>query len=385
MIVGPALTVDTSCVQAAPVLRREEESQGDPQWISQLAAVPPRLAVIIPCFNYERYVGRAIESVVSQGHDDVDLLVVDDGSTDASWQVIQDYGLAKAYRVPNGGPLKACLAAVRHTTAEFVLVLDADDELKPGSLNRILPLLTPEVAKLQFTLSLVDAQGRVLGDPAPQLRDFRGRHSLTEEIRATGSFTNPPTSGNVFRRDIFELLQDVDYDCYIDGVTLFAAPFFGDVVSLSDQLGCYRLHGANVSGIGVKPNAAKIRAEIDRFVARLDHLRRILDERGVIHGIPPATETFFHRERSLYLAIAEGRRPSGSNVVGALAALWRQPMTIERKAALVVLALASLALPPNRAVPLLAYRMSPGRRSASGFIRKFVMAEGGRRATASRL
>jgi glycosyltransferase involved in cell wall biosynthesis len=374
MIVGPALTTDTRRVQAAPASRRVAAGQSDPRSIGQPTAAPARLAVIIPCFNYERYVGRAIESVMLQGRDDVDLLVVDDGSTDASWQVIQDYGLAKAYRIPNGGPLKACLAAARHTDAEFILVLDADDELKPGSLNRILPLLTPDVAKLQFTLALVDADGRVLGAPAPQLQDFRERDSLIEEIRATGSLTSPPTSGNVFRRDVFELLQDVDYDCYIDGVTLFAAPFFGEVVSLSDQLGCYRLHGANASGIGVKPDAAKIRSEIERFVARLDHLRRILDDRGAVHAIPPATETFFHRERSLYLTLAQGRRPSASHVLGALASLRRQPMTIARKAALAGLALASLALPPSRAVPLLAYRMSPGRRSASGFIRTFVVA-----------
>ena len=334
--------------------------------------VSPRLAVIIPCFNYERYVGRAIESVVSQGRHDVDVLVIDDGSTDRSWELIQGYGLTKAYRVPNGGPLKACLAAARHTEAGFILVLDADDELKPGSLDRILPLLTPEVAKLQFTLSLVGPEGIVLGDPAPQLQDFRSRTSLLEEIRATGSYTNPPTSGNVFRRDIFDLLQEVDYECYVDGVTLFAAPFLGEVVSLSDQLGSYRLHGGNASGVGVKPNAAKIRAEILRFTARLKHLRQILGDRGLTGGIPRAEDTFFHRERSLYLAIAEGRRPSASQVVGALVALGRQPMPINRRTALAVLALASLVLPPRRAAPLLAYRMSPGARSASGLLRKLV-------------
>lgn len=337
-----------------------------------MTIVAPRLAIIIPCFNYARYVGRAIESVVSQGRHDIELLVIDDGSTDDSWQVIRGYGLAKAYRVPNGGPLKACLVAARHTEAGFILVLDADDELKPGSLDRIIPLLTPEVAKLQFTLSLIDRDGQVFGDPAPKLQDFRSRLPLMQEIRVTGSYTNPPTSGNVFRRDVFDLLQEVDYECYVDGVTLFAAPFLGEVVSLSDQLGSYRLHGSNASGVGAKPNAGKIHTEMLRFVARLNHLRRVLDDRGLAQDIPPAEDTFFHRERSLYLAIAEGRRPSVSQVIGVLATLRRQPMPIKRKTALAVLALASLALPPRRAAPLLAYRLSPGARSASGLLRKLV-------------
>ena len=333
---------------------------------------PYQLSVIIPCFNYERFVGRAIESVVSQGRDDVELIVVDDGSTDGSWGVIQSYGLSKTYRVPNGGPLKACLTAAKETNAPFILVLDADDELKPGSLDRILPLLTPDVAKLQFTLTLIDAEGNVLGDPAPQLQDFRESQLLINEINTTGSYTNPPTSGNVFRRDVFNLLEEVDYDWSVDCITLFAAPFLGDVVSLSDQLGCYRLHGSNVSGVSMKPDLSKFRFEIERFVARLDHLRHILDGRGLRHSVPRAEATFFYRERSMYMAIAEGRRPSSSQVIGMLSALMRQPMSTKRKGALAAFAMVGLALPPGRAVPLVAYRLSPTKRSAFGLVCKLV-------------
>ena len=332
-----------------------------------------RLAIIVPNFNYERYIGRAIESVTSQGRDDVDLFVVDDGSTDQSWELIQGYGLTNTYRVPNGGPRKACLAAARNTDANFILVLDADDELKPGSLNRLMPLLAPDVAKVQFTLTPIDAEGNELGSPAPQLQDFREHQSLIDEICATGCYTSPPTSGNVFRRDVFDLLEDADYDKFVDGVTIFAAPFFGYVVSLSDRLGCYRMHGANASGVGGSLDLHKIRSDIERFEARLDHLRHILVDRGLGCGIPKAQDTFFHRERSLYLTIAEGRRPTASQVFGALSSLRHQPMSIKRKGALAAFALISLAFRPSIVALILEYRLTPSKRSAYGLIRKLVV------------
>ena len=239
----------------------------------------------------------------------------------------------------------------------------------PGSLSKILPLLTPDVSKVQFSLVPIDADGRQLGEPAPQLRDFQAQQTLVDEICKTGCYVNPPTSGNVFRRDIFEMLESADYDWFVDGVTLFAAPFFGSVVSLSEPLGCYRLHGANASGVGLRPDVSKLTSDIERFVARLSHLRRILEVRGLEQRPPRPQDTFYYRERSLYLSIAEGRRPSASEVRGALQSLRRQPMSSQRKIALAALSLAGLMCPPKLVARLLAYRLKPSNRSAFGVIR----------------
>src|SRR5262249_37593789 len=130
----------------------------------------PRLAVIITCWNYEAYVARAIESVASQEREDCEIVVIDDGSTDASWGVIRTTG-ATAYRTENGGQRKACLFGLNRTSAPFVMFLDADDELLPGSLDTIIPKLDHNVAKLQFPLMRIDSEGNVIGDPVPALRD----------------------------------------------------------------------------------------------------------------------------------------------------------------------------------------------------------------------
>ncbi len=332
---------------------------------------PPRLAVIIPSYNYEAYVDRAIASVTSQGCDECELVVVDDGSTDGSWARIQAHGLPNVLQVTNGGSAKACMAAADLTTAPHVLVLDSDDELKPGSLRRILSMLDPGVAKLQFALTPVGADGSVLGRPAPELGDFRSGLGLVRQISRTGCYTTPPTSGNVFRRDVFDVLREVD-DVFVDGVTLVAAPFMGDVVSTSEQLGLYRIHGKGMSGLGTIADASKMRRDARRFEVQLAQLAGILDARGIPHDLPDARETLFHRERSLYACIADGRRPSVGAYLAMLRALWRHPMPTGRKAAVSALVTASMALSPSRSKAMLTYRLTPSGRSAAGMLRLVV-------------
>src|SRR5690242_13816033 len=122
----------------------------------------PKLAVVIPCYNYAAFVERAIRSVLDQARNDCELVVVDDGSTDRSWEVIKHTG-AKAFRTQNQGARLACLFGLEKTSAPFILFLDADDELKPGALAAITDELDSGVAKLQFSLTRIDAAGNLIG------------------------------------------------------------------------------------------------------------------------------------------------------------------------------------------------------------------------------
>jgi glycosyltransferase involved in cell wall biosynthesis len=135
------------------------------------------LAVVVNCYNYAEYVERAINSVLMQKRGDCEIIVVDDGSTDASWEVIERTGV-KAYRIENSGQRRACVFGLDQTTAPFVLFLDADDELAPGALDAIIPHLQPCVAKVQFCLSRVDSDNKLLGSAVPDPRaDTPGRRS----------------------------------------------------------------------------------------------------------------------------------------------------------------------------------------------------------------
>lgn len=102
----------------------------------------PLLSVIIPAYNYARVLPRAVESVLSQADADVELWVVDDGSSDDTPAVFE--ALATRYgdrfqgvRQENAGPSAARNHGVRLASGRFVLLLDADDELAPGVLPEL--------------------------------------------------------------------------------------------------------------------------------------------------------------------------------------------------------------------------------------------------------
>jgi glycosyltransferase involved in cell wall biosynthesis len=330
----------------------------------------PKIAVVITCWNYEAYVAKAIRSVVSQGRDDCELVVIDDGSTDSSWDIIQGEGVT-AYRIENGGQRAAGLYGLERTQAPFILFLDADDELAPGSLATIISKLDGDVAKLQFSLTRINDQGNVTSAATP-LKEFRDRQTLADRVLRTGVYTTPPTSGNVFRRDLCEYLREMTYDRAVDGVILFAAPFMGDVVSLSEELGRYRVHGRNISGLGRAVDPASLRGELNRFVQRMSHLRRILAQYGRADELVQPEQAYFYLERSFYLAIAEGRRPSVGRLAILLQQLWRESYPMKTKGTVAAFCLLTMILPNRRARSGLAYRLNGGKRSTLGLIQALL-------------
>ncbi|MDP9811575.1 glycosyltransferase involved in cell wall biosynthesis [Rhizobium tibeticum] len=339
--------------------------------ITDVAVAEPRLAVIITCWNYAEYVSLAIRSVLDQRCNECELIVIDDGSTDTSWSVIQEHGV-RAYRIENSGQRAACLYGLGKTRAPFVLFLDADDELQPGSLTIILEKLDDRVAKLQFPLVRIDRDGAVIGQPVPRLTAFRDRRALASRVLKTGTYASPPTSGNVFRRDACRFLEEADYESAVDGVILFAVPFLGDVVSLSEALGRYRVHDRNDSGLGRPLDAKLLRRELARFTARMDHLRRILEPMAQAQNLARAEDTHFYLERSCYLAVAEGRPVPIGNLARLVQRVWENDESMKTRAALVAFLILTAILPNRRAQQGLSYRLNTNQRSMTGLLRSLL-------------
>src|SRR5258705_12555320 len=92
----------------------------------------PLISVIMPCYNAAPYVEQAIESVLCQSYGDVELIFVDDGSSDASPTIANDLALQHAGRITllrtnRAGPYPARNFGLAHAHGEFVAFLDADD------------------------------------------------------------------------------------------------------------------------------------------------------------------------------------------------------------------------------------------------------------------
>lgn len=100
------------------------------------------ISVIIPLYNKEAIIERSLMSVLSQDYDDFEVVIVDDGSTDRSADIVRSIKdeRIRFFSQENGGPSKARNTGVKHAKGDWIVFLDADDEFLPGALKRFMVL-----------------------------------------------------------------------------------------------------------------------------------------------------------------------------------------------------------------------------------------------------
>lgn len=108
------------------------------------------VSILIPCYNAEKWVATTLESALAQSWPAKEIILVDDGSTDASFAVAQRYAApnVKVLRQANGGASAARNRALREAQGEFIQYLDADDLLSPTKIEAQVLLLQHNPAKM---------------------------------------------------------------------------------------------------------------------------------------------------------------------------------------------------------------------------------------------
>ncbi len=160
----------------------------------------PLVSIVIPCFNYARYLPDAVTSAISQADVDVEVIIVDDVSTDDSLEVARRLALAHPNvsviaNAENVGHVLAFNAGWEAASGEYIVKLDADDLLAPGALARAAALFEahPHVGLVYGHPWHFDS----VQPPAGRVRDVRwtvwdGRDWLAERCRlGVSAITNP--------------------------------------------------------------------------------------------------------------------------------------------------------------------------------------------------
>jgi glycosyltransferase involved in cell wall biosynthesis len=226
----------------------------------------PLVSIIVNNFNYARFVGAAIDSALAQSYALVEVVVVDDGSTDDSREVISRYGSrVSAIFKPNGGHASAFNAGFGASHGSIVMFLDADDALLPSAVEEVVRAWRPGVAKVQFVLAHIDADGRPLGGTVPYLPAQMPDGDIRASILDAGGYVGVPTSGNAFARTVLERLLPLPESVWrqaADTSLEIIAPFLGDIVSLRQTLGCYRIHESNHGMLRDDLDSRKLRVKI---------------------------------------------------------------------------------------------------------------------------
>lgn len=209
-------------------------------------------SIIVDSYNYASYLGAAIESALHQTYPHVEVVVVDDGSTDGSREVVERYGRRVVPVLKeNGGQGSAFNAGFEASHGELICFLDSDDVLFPTAVEQAMTRHAAGcVSKVHWPLRVIDQQGSDTGELCPPYPLVAG--DLREAILQDGpaSFLNPPTSGNAWSRSFLEKVLPVPADEFrigADAYLLALAPLLGPVASVSEPQGYYRIHGNNYS------------------------------------------------------------------------------------------------------------------------------------------
>jgi glycosyltransferase involved in cell wall biosynthesis len=262
-------------------------SRGKP---TSQACAQALVSVVIINYNYGRYIGECIESALGQNYEPMEVIVVDDGSTDESRAVIESYGgrICSSFK-QNGGVISATNYGFQLSRGSLVIFVDADDYLLPGAVSaHARAHCEPGVVRSQTYMTVLD-DTRSWGArmPAGRAADGDLRELILE--RGPGAYVCPPTSGNAWARSFLERvfplpegLKGVPQDALL----MDAAPLFGRTVTLEHRGAAYRMHADNASAAlaGMTlDNIQKILVHYEKRSVRLAELAATLG-----HGASPA-------------------------------------------------------------------------------------------------
>jgi glycosyltransferase involved in cell wall biosynthesis len=120
-----------------------------------------RISIVVVSYNYAEYLVEAVESALAQTYPDTEVVVVDDGSTDASREILRAFGnRVRLVLKENGGETSAVNAGFSASRGDIVMFLDSDDVLDLRTAEAIAAAWRPSAAKAQFRLIEIDAEGR---------------------------------------------------------------------------------------------------------------------------------------------------------------------------------------------------------------------------------
>ncbi|ESA37701.1 glycosyl transferase [Leptolyngbya sp. Heron Island J] len=242
---------------------------------------PLFISIIINNYNYERFLSKAIDSALAQTYPHVEVIVVDDGSTDSSRDIIASYGeQILPLLQPNGKQGAAFNNGFAHSKGDVIIFLDADDYLHPQATQRIAEAWRPGIAKIHYQLSVVDSDDHPQGFSFPQGGVLEQGH-LQEKILQTSAYCGVPTSGNALSRQAMEQVFPIpaEFTTTSDDYLSVLIPLYGEVVAIDEDLGAYRIHGNNQWAL-VELSSSRFR----RFVAHDLQRCALLKEKGPALG-----------------------------------------------------------------------------------------------------
>lgn len=271
------------------------------------------VSVVIPAYNHEKFIGEALDSALNQSHSHLEVIVIDDGSTDATGAIVKSYRDPRVVYVyqDNQDAFNTLNRCFKMAKGNFISVLNSDDKYHPDRLRRLIEIQKKRKAACIFTdIQAISEVGDEFVDPNfwwnqwhQKNRRFYFECNDLYTAFLKGNFM--VTTSNLFIKaeaakkvgEFCSLRYLHDYD-YIFRMML---AFPKNVVYLyQEKLLYYRLHGKNTLS-----DAAVIGREQDKMVIRKYLLRQIPTH--LKHLVTTGTDRLVELEQELFEARAQLR------------------------------------------------------------------------------
>jgi glycosyltransferase involved in cell wall biosynthesis len=256
----------------------------------------PKVSVLMPSYNYARYLPAAIHSVLSQSYSDLELIITDDCSTDESRAIVEEWRKLDSRVVPvlhdiNRGLARARNSGLAVSTGDFVALCDADDVWLPDKLKAQMECFWthPELGLVHCDSAIIDGEGKPTGEKFSSLMNQEGQATSGNlfEVLCERNFLCVPTV--ILRREAIEyaggfeesLRSLEDWVCWAKVSRKYLFHY------IEDALVQYRIHGAGLSNNlkGMASNRVKaVRYLLESFSDIPSQTRsRMLYTLGVSH------------------------------------------------------------------------------------------------------
>lgn len=233
------------------------------------------ISVIVPAYNSERWLAACIDSILSQSCRDFELLIIDDGSTDGTGKICDDYAAhdkrIRVFHTPNGGLSAARNHGLDNMRGEYVCFVDSDDILLPGALDTLLNVIEntgADIAEGSVIAGVTPDDSRLQYTHPPKVRTFTSTEAM--ELCLYRKTLHNGAWGKLYRSSIFDKLrftpgliyEDVDLTYRIHDRSRLAA-------LTSEPVYFYRKGHASITGVfnARRLDVLKVVEKMERYIA----------------------------------------------------------------------------------------------------------------------
>ncbi|MDP8990352.1 MAG: glycosyltransferase [Acidobacteriota bacterium] len=246
-----------------------------------------KVSIVISNHNYAAFLEAAIKSALAQAYDACEVIVVDDGSTDGSAEILERYSdRVQVWLIAHQGETATRNFGFSKCTGDLICFLDSDDGLYVDAAERIVKFWRPEFAKAQYSLRVVDQEGIDQRLLMPRCRLDSG--NVLPSLLRTGRYITSPGSGNFYARSFLDSIMPVptnEWPQSFDSYAAACAGFWGEVGAIQEPLGYYRVHRNNMTR-SVRSGAFED-AQINRLLQRQLRLRKHVLAIAAREGLQP--------------------------------------------------------------------------------------------------